>query len=144
MQTTKLHPLENHKLDLMKVLLIEDDSDTAEVVRIFLSMNGYRVHVEPDAMDIIAMLEKYSPDLLIVDYLLPFINGGELCAIVKNDTSWNHLPVIIYSAYPKVINSLGNYHCDAFLSKPFELAGLIDTVETTLFKRSLLPKTLVS
>jgi DNA-binding response OmpR family regulator len=97
-------------------------------------MNGYQPQIETATTDISGLLENYNPDLLIVDYLLPFINGGELCARVKKDNNWKHLPVIIYSAYPRVINSLGNYNCDAFLPKPFNLNTFLGLVESTLFK----------
>jgi DNA-binding response OmpR family regulator len=121
MQTTTISSAPKPQLNLIKVLVIEDDKETAEVVQMFLSMNGYQPQIETATTDISGLLENYNPDLLIVDYLLPFINGGELCARVKKDNNWKHLPVIIYSAYPRVINSLGNYNCDAFLPKPFNL-----------------------
>jgi len=144
MQTTTLKIITQPKLNRIKVLVIEDDEQTAELVRIFLSMNGYRIQIETSSTDIAGLLEVSNPDLLIIDYLLPFMNGGELCAIVKKDMNWKHLPVIIYSAYPKVINSLGIYQCNAFLAKPFELDDLLNLVERSLFKQPSLSKKFAS
>lgn len=131
-------------LNLIKVLVIEDDPETAEVVRILLSMNGYQPLIETNTIDISALLNLYNPDLIIIDYLLPFVNGGELCAAVKKDNNWKHLPVIIYSAYPRIINSLGNYHCNAFLSKPFDLNALLNLVKSNLFRHPIILKPTLS
>jgi DNA-binding response OmpR family regulator len=138
METLTLNTLNKPRLNRIKILVIEDDPETAEVVRILLSMNGYQPIIESGSLDILGLLKYTRPDLVIIDYLLPFINGGELCASIKNDNDWKHLPVIIYSAYSRVINSLGNYHCDAFLPKPFDLNELLSLVKTHLFKYELL------
>jgi DNA-binding response OmpR family regulator len=57
--------------------------------------------------------------------LLAGINGGELCGCIKRDYNVDNLPVIMMSAYPKVIASLGYYGCDDFLPKPFNLSDLL-------------------
>lgn len=140
MQTTTISSFKEPDLNLIKVLVIEDDKETAEVVRLFLAMNGYQPRIETATMDISGLLDCYHPDLVIIDYLLPFINGGELCATVKRDNRWKHLPVIIYSAYPRVINSLGNYHCNAFLPKPFNLNTFLSLLERMLFKHPMVKR----
>jgi CheY-like chemotaxis protein len=71
--------------------------------------------VVPYTDDIFALIEKFNPDLIILDYILNGINGGELCHQVKHNSKTSLIPVIIYSAYTKVIQSLGDYGCDAFV-----------------------------
>jgi DNA-binding response OmpR family regulator len=132
MRLDKNHLPKALELRLTKVLVIEDDKETAEVVKMFLSMNGYFCQTETGTIDISLLLQQTLPDIVIVDYLLPFINGGELCTFMKQDTRWNHIPVIIYSAYPRVIHSLGDYNCDAFIAKPFELHALLEVMEDLL------------
>lgn len=77
----------------------------------------------------------FKPDLVLLDYLLPGINGGELCGQIKRHQAFSKIPVIIYSAYPKVLTSLGDYGCDLFLPKPFDLDELAKHIETLLLKK---------
>lgn len=107
-----------------RILVIEDDQDTAEVLCAFLKMKGYICEIKNDGNDILSFLKQYEPDLIIIDYLLPMVNGGEICSEIKRDQNCSHLPVIIYSAYSRVFLSLGRYHCDAFIEKPFDLDEL--------------------
>ena len=101
------------------ILLIENDIDLALVVAATLEDAGYSCHTIYHTHDIISLIELHQPKLVIVDYLLPQVNGGELCSSIKEHTQYQLLPVIIYSAYPRVFHSLGNYKCDKFISKPF-------------------------
>jgi len=77
-------------------------------------------------------MEDFKPDIVLVDYLLPGINGGELCAQLKRDPSTKHIPVVIFSAYSQVLLSLGSYGCNAFISKPFELSSLLNQINKCL------------
>ena len=119
-------------LRLPKVLLIEDHLQTAELVKMLMSIGRYACHVEKQTTDIIALLDEHQPDLVILDYILPFINGGELCSAIKSDHQYRSTPVIIYSAYPKVLLSLGTYHCDSFIAKPFDVKEVLSTIENIL------------
>lgn len=74
------------------------------------------------------LADYHKPDLLIIDYILNGTNGGQLCREVESCSVTKNLPVIIFSAYPKVLHTLGFYGCDAFINKPFDLKVLIDKV----------------
>jgi CheY-like chemotaxis protein len=117
-----------------RILLIEDDRDTAEIVSTFMKMTGYACHVKAETRDIVELVHWYQPDLVLIDYVLPLINGGELCSEIKRDKDYGRLPVIIYSAYPKIFLSLGLYHCDAFIPKPFDLDDLQGKIAKILRK----------
>ena len=117
---------------LPKILIIEDDLATADVMQEFFHMTGYRCVLERSTQDIIALVSQVKPTLILLDYLLPIINGGELCSQVKRDARFSRIPIIICSAYPKVYFSLGTYRSDGFLAKPFDLDDLRRTVERVL------------
>jgi CheY-like chemotaxis protein len=68
----------------------------------------------------------------MLDFLLHGVNGGELCHQLKTNINTMHLPVIIISGYPRVLESLGNYGCDNFLAKPFSINQLLRAVDTNL------------
>ncbi|RZM27726.1 MAG: response regulator [Pedobacter sp.] len=122
---------------LSRILIIEDELSTVEVMRSIMKMAGYNFRIEHQTTDMIGLLEDYDPDLVIIDYILPLINGGDLCSEIKNHTYFSKTPVIIYSAYLKVLMSIGTYSCDAFIAKPFDVPELIGTIDRTLYPKPI-------
>jgi len=122
----------NHNLKLPRILILEDDIAIAEILKEWFKMSGYKCLVKTNTSDIIELVTNYQPDLVIMDYLLPGINGGELCSQIKKDASTCHIPVIICSAFSKVLMSLGTYSCNVFIPKPFDLDQMIEKVEELL------------
>lgn len=117
-----------------RILVIDNDQDILEAIETALTLENYAVEISPVVDDIFEMIREKKPDLILIDYLLYGINGGELCHMIKSEPSTSHLPVIIFSGYPKVIQSLGTYESDAFISKPFDLNVLIETIESCILK----------
>lgn len=117
------------KRPVRKILLIEDDPDISEFLLDYLTDCGYEIHHFPDVLDIQPLLKQIHPDLVILDYMLPVVNGGELCSQIKRNPDTSELPVIMFSAYQKVLMSVGGYGCDAFISKPFEMKELLGKIE---------------
>lgn len=114
------------------VLIIENDESLLALFEDLFTYEGFKVHAEQDTEDIFALVRDFEPNIVLLDYMLPGINGGELCAQLKRDPDTKHIPVIICSAYAPVLLSLGSYGCNAFLSKPFELKDLIVKVRECL------------
>jgi len=108
-----------------KILIIDDDADLLELLQDFLQSSSFDVKTNKSSGGIFETITQYQPDLIILDYLLDGINGGELCHQVKTTT---HIPVILYSAYSRVLLSLGTYGCDQFIPKPFDLDFLLESV----------------
>lgn len=118
-----------------RILVIDNDQDLLEAVETALVIENYYVQTNPFVEDIFVLIRDSKPDLILIDYLLYGINGGELCRLIKSEPKTSHLPVIIFSAYPRVIQSLGNYGCDAFISKPFELDSFMQTIKDCILKK---------
>lgn len=104
-----------------RVLLIDDDDALLEVLNEALCYEGYTVRCIQNSSSVFSEIQEFQPDIIVTDYILNGINGGELCHQIKQDINTNHLPVLILSAYPKMINWLEYYGCDAFIAKPFDL-----------------------
>lgn len=119
---------------LKKILVVENDTSIADVIKEFLKDEGYNYVIYNDAVEIQPLIQEHQPDLILLDYLLDSTNGGELCSQVKKTPETAHLPVIIYSAAPKVLQSLGYYGCDLFIAKPFDLDYLSDQIQLLLVK----------
>ncbi|MGI4728123.1 MAG: response regulator [Janthinobacterium lividum] len=114
---------------LKRVLVLDNDPGILEVMEEVLCYEGFSVKTFEETDDIISLIKQYKPDVLITDYILKGINGGELCKTVKSTSATAHTPVVIFSAYSKVLLSLGYYGCDAYLPKPFDLTEMVDLIK---------------
>lgn len=115
-----------------KILVIDDNIDMLEILKEILSAEGYSISGYTEVDDILKLATAEKPDLVIVDYLLSGINGGEYCHQLKKNAPTAHLPIIILSAYPRVLTSLGDYGADCVISKPFSNDELVYRVRTLL------------
>ena len=112
-----------------KILIVDDQNDTLDLLKEIFEDEGYEVTALPYTEDIIRSITQHQPDLVMLDFLLAGINGGELCHQLKTNSLSAHIPVIMLSGYPRVLESLGSYGADAFIAKPFDLAHLTETVK---------------
>lgn len=115
-----------------KLLLIDDDENMLDAMESTLTYYGYQVVTSSFTDDIFALVKMHQPDLVIIDYLMTGANGGEMCSALKRNESTQALPVIIVSAYDRIIQSLGTYGSDAFVSKPFDMKHLLNVIQMTL------------
>lgn len=114
------------------ILIIENDERLVEILSEFLPEYGYNLKFLPQVYDIRPEVKKFKADLVLLDFLLPGVNGGELCLQIKRNEQTRTIPVIIFSAFPKVMLSLGDYGCNAFISKPFELEELLKQIDACM------------
>lgn len=102
------------------ILIIEDDPDISDVLNTILADEGYKVTAIAETDNIIRTVTALEPQLIITDYILARINGGEYCIEIKRNTGTAHIPVIILSGYGRVLDSLGHYGADRIIEKPFD------------------------
>ncbi|WP_342648472.1 response regulator [Mucilaginibacter sp. CSA2-8R] len=115
---------------MKRVLIVDNDPAILDVMEEVLGYEGFTVKTYSDTDNIFSCIDSFNPDIVLIDYILNGINGGELCAQIKKTPQTSHLPVVIISAYSRVLLSLGNYGCDDFISKPFELDNFISRITT--------------
>jgi len=112
-----------------KVLIIEDDIALSNIMRDFLCNDGYDIRQEFAGDKGLDMLQKFEPDLVILDIMLPGIDGIEVCKKIRLD---RYIPIIIISAknsdYDKVL-ALG-VGADDYLTKPFSQIELVARVKS--------------
>lgn len=113
-----------------KILVIDDNSDLLDLLNEALTGDGYEVECASHVDNIYESVRQSGAGLVIIDYILEGINGGELCHQLKINPRTKHLPVIMISGYPRVLESLGNYGADRFLAKPFDLDELLSVVNS--------------
>ncbi|GAB3927395.1 response regulator [Mucilaginibacter myungsuensis] len=114
------------------LLVIEDDQDIKDILETILTMEGHTVTTISETPNIIQTVLETKPDLIITDYILQGINGGEYCSQIKQHPETAHIPVIILSAYDKVLGSLGHYKADLIIHKPFDNDNLCQNVAELL------------
>ena len=117
-----------------KILILDDNEDILEMIKIALEDEGHEVECMINTNDIYKTISHTKPDLLIVDYILPGINGGELCHQVKTNPKTEHIPVIMVSGHQRVLQSLGTYGADVFIAKPFSLEDIVNNVNNCLMQ----------
>jgi DNA-binding response OmpR family regulator len=115
-----------------KVLILDDDQYILEMLTEVLTHEGYVVNAYTNTRDIVKLMSEKKPDLVIVDYLMNDINGGELCSAIKRHLPTAAIPVVIISAYERVLRSLGNYGCDYFIAKPLDIPDLLKRLKSLI------------
>jgi len=116
----------------MNLLLVEDEPNVVAVISRGLVDEGFKVSVAPDGTIGAQMAEQSQFDLIILDIMLPGINGLELCKIIKNKTP--NVPIIMLTALgttENVVNGLDN-GADDYLIKPFKFAELFARIRMLL------------
>jgi CheY-like chemotaxis protein len=112
----------------LKILVVEDNKDILEVLDIILTDDGYEVISCSDGTAI-GNLKNINPGLILMDELLPGIKGSELCARVKADEDFKHIPVVLISAAQFIENIANKCGADAYVAKPFDITALSDLVK---------------
>jgi len=115
-----------------RILILDDNQDILDIVHETLTYEHFDVMSTADSADVIPLVEKFNPDLVILDYRVSGTNGGELCRHIKSHPKFSDTPVIIFSAYINHKDDLFEYGCDAIINKPFDLVELVEKVNSLI------------
>lgn len=115
----------------VKILVIDDDPDILEVLRLLLSLENYEVLTALDGMTGLALARENNPSMIILDLNLPDINGQQICKIIRGELN---VPILILSARDNVSDKVVclEYGADDYITKPFENIELIARVKAIL------------
>lgn len=111
-----------------KILIVDDDEGILDAVSLILQDAGYVVKALLDGNQTNKAVEKFKPDLILLDVLLSGSDGREICKKLKDDSQTTQIPIIMISAHPTAKKSIKNYKANAFLSKPFESKELLKLI----------------
>ena len=114
----------------MKIILVVDDElGSAEVLSLILEEEGYRAFCAVNGQLALVQARDVVPDLVIVDYMMPLMNGAEFTRALRADAQFAHTKVILNSGLPEIAirDHFDSY--DAFLRKPFKVETLLDLVQ---------------
>ena len=118
----------------MKVFLIEDDEDIALVVKEALKSQGFEVEHFLRALEFFKAVEKETPDLVIIDVMLPDLDGFRIANFLKNRPDLSEVPVIFLTARVSEEDKLKGFElgADDYITKPFSVTELIARVKAVL------------
>lgn len=118
-----------------KIMFAEDDPSIQDAVKIILEKEGYEVVIVTDGRPILKN-EYDPPDLFILDKRLSGVDGLDICKFVKSQSHTAHIPVIMLSANPNILQMAKDVCADDALEKPFRMKDLKNMVATHLGKTS--------
>ena len=114
-----------------RILVVEDDRKTAELIRLYLERDGYQVLAAYDGSDGLDIAREWKPDLVVLDILLPGLNGMEVCRTLRNESE---VPIIMLTALSTEHDKLGGLDlgADDYMTKPFSPNELVARVRAVL------------
>ena len=113
------------------ILVVDDNKITTKLLRRYLEANGYEAKEAYDGIDCLEKVEERHPDAIVLDVMMPRMDGYETVRKLKEKEETNHIPVVIVTALNDVPNQLKSVDsgADDFLSKPIEEKLLISKVK---------------
>ncbi|MBF0302503.1 MAG: response regulator transcription factor [Desulfamplus sp.] len=119
-----------------RILVVEDESHIAEGIKLNLTIKGYDVKVASDGMEGIELWRSWNPDLIVLDIMLPVIDGFSLLSKIRKEDE--KLPVLILSAKSSVEDKVHGLRCgvDDYLAKPFDLDEFLLRIERLITRTS--------
>ncbi|MGA2315509.1 MAG: response regulator [Thermodesulfobacteriota bacterium] len=119
-----------------KILVVDDEVDLVETVRFPLEMEGFDVLVSYNGEDALNQARKESPDLIILDLMLPKLDGYKVCRLLKFDEKYKHIPILMLTAKTQEKDKTLGMETGAneYITKPFEMDYLMEKVKAYLSK----------
>ena len=108
-----------------KILLVDDELDLQRIAKIRVESFGYEVVALTTGEEVLEWLEKNIPDLILMDLVLPNIQGDEVCRRLKSNNKLKHIPVILYSSKGDISEEAKRACANDCMAKPFEAQDLL-------------------
>ncbi len=120
------------------VLVVDDDEIMRNGMQRILEGEGYSVMVAEDGLGLSRALESATFELILLDVNLPWVDGFELCALIKGNPLFRHVPLILISGNKseECVKRGFESGCDHFIGKPFEVDRLLEIVEASVGLKS--------
>jgi two-component system phosphate regulon response regulator PhoB len=120
------------------IMIVEDEEDIQELIRYNLSKNGFNSMIFSSGEEALAALSCYSPDLALLDLMLPGIDGFEVCKKLRNNYETTDLPVIMLTARGEEEDVIKGFECgaDDYVTKPFSPKILVSRIKAVLRRQN--------
>ena len=122
-----------------KILLIDDEEDFTNLTKMRLEHFGtYEVKVLLSTKDIIAHVHEFTPDVILLDLIMPGVDGIEVCEMLDQDPVGMNIPIIVLSGLDKEADKLRAYKCGVvdYIIKPINWDALLKSIEQSIKSKS--------
>ncbi len=120
-----------------RILCVEDEPEMIDLMRLILSRRGFEVSGASGGLDGLSKIRASHPDLVLLDLMMPDMDGWEVYQQMKSDESLRNIPVIVVTAKAQSIDKVLGLHIakvDDYIAKPFSPQELINSVDKVLAK----------
>ena len=124
-----------------RIIVVEDEEDIQELVSFNLAKENYRVKCAGSGREALQMIQKEPPDLVVLDLMLPDVDGLEVCRQMKQDAALSHIPIVMLTAKGEesdIVTGL-ELGADDYVTKPFSLKVFVTRVRMVLRRRQAVP-----
>ena len=109
-----------------KILLVDDELDMLKITKLRLEKSGYKIVIATNGEEALGWLQTSIPDLILLDLILPKIQGEEVCLQIKSNNRLKHIPIIVFTAKGEQIAKEAQRFCaDDHILKPFKPEELL-------------------
>ncbi len=117
-----------------RILVVDDETQLVEMLKMRLEAGGYQVLSALDGQEALDKARKEKPDLIILDLMLPKIDGYKVCRMLKFDEKYKSIPIILFTARAQQEDvKLGTeVGADAYITKPFDPPALLGKIKELL------------
>ena len=125
---------------LKRVIYFEDESDMVELVRIILGREGYHVEGVREGQLGLQAIKEELPDIILLDLMMPDMDGWEIFQQIKNDEATMNIPIIVITAKAQTVDKVLGLEIakvDDYISKPFRPHELVERVEKVLSEHEI-------
>ena len=118
----------------VKILLVDDEPDLVQLVSVRLEAAGYEMAAAFDGQEALEQVKKVKPALIILDLMLPKLDGYKVCRLLKFDGKYKKIPILIFTARAQEEDIKLAMECgaDAYLTKPFDAQMLLEKLKEML------------
>jgi len=119
---------------MKKILIADDRSEVVELVKVTLEGEGYRTIDASDGREALEKIRKEKPDLILLDIVMPKMNGFEVLSRVKKDPKTKEIPIVMLTAQGQKVDQEKGRRLGArdYITKPFSLSHLLNKIEEIL------------
>jgi len=116
------------------ILIVDDEPNIVVPLQFLMEKNGYQALVAQSGEEALEAVSKYSPDLVLLDIMLPGIDGFEVCEIVKLNPEWKHIKIIFLTAKGRDVDIAKGMvlGADEYIAKPFSNKQIVESVKRLL------------
>ena len=117
-----------------KILVVDDEVDLLKTIQFSLEVEGYTVLVSCNGEDALNLARRENPDLILLDIMLPKLDGYKVCRLLKFDEKYKHIPILMLTAKTQEKDKVLGIEtgADEYITKPFDMDELMEKIKEYL------------